>query len=687
MSDNKPPSALASNSAKALSSILNPQQLEAVRTTEGAVLILAGAGSGKTRVITHRIAYLLELGVPSSEILAVTFTNKAAREMSQRIHALCRRGSGNLAIRTFHAFGVRVLREFGSELGYRKNFTIYDEADKQRLIREAARELGLTRTKSEGEADLDSVMASHLFSCLKTGRADWDDMTEQYRGLYDEYLQRLKLFNAVDFDDLIVQPLRILKESKSIREIYLERYRYFLVDEFQDTSERQYELLHVLAGESGNICVVGDDDQSIYSWRGANFGNLTRFEKDFPKVKEIKLEQNYRSRRNILQLANHLIVKNKSRKPKQLWSDLEQGDPIWLSFPEDEKQEGELIAEIIKSLMWKKKIPHNGFGVLVRANSLTRAIEEAFVRNGLPYKISGGMSFFQRKEVKDILAYLKVMANPDDDMNLLRIINRPRRGIGMKTLEVMVSTSQRERCSLYSGAAALIHAADSPLSDKAMTALSEFVELVETYKGRFENRRNMAATLSELIAELDIWGYLVQENRRGTVARWKYTNVEGVVDSIAAYKAVPENLDKSLQDYLMRIGLVTRDDIQDEDGRKEINLMTIHAAKGLEFDVVFIAGVEKDMLPHVRALTEDESSLEEERRLFYVAVTRAKRDLFISACRMRRRRGELFESGPSPFLKELPQELLQLREEEEEKVSAQEAGGLFDAVKKSLPPV
>ena len=674
-----------------LSAALNPQQLEAVRTTEGAVIILAGAGSGKTRVITYRIAYLLGIGVPPSSVLAVTFTNKAAREMRHRMVSLCGRKTTDLTVCTFHAFGVRVLRDFGTELGYKPNITIYDEADKQGLLKEAARELGMLRTGSSEDDStakaatngVDIVMLSHLFSRLKTGRAEWDEATEPFRSLFEEYQHRLMLFNAVDFDDLIVQPLRLLKTSDSIRNHYRSRYQYIMVDEFQDTSQRQYDLIRVLAGESGNVCVVGDDDQSIYSWRGANFENLMSFEKDFYNVKEIKLEQNYRSHRNILAVANHLISKNRMRRQKRLWSKLEEGDPIWLSFPEDEKHEAEGIAEAIKSIVWKQKIRYSDFGVLVRTNSLTRSIEEVFVRNGLPYKVSGGMSFFQRKEVKDILAYLKIMANPDDDVNLLRIINRPRRGIGVKTLEILVATAQREGCSLYSAAVALVHAGDSPLSERAGSSLEEFVTLIANYRDRFAGGRGMAGVLQDLIADLDFWGYLVQENPRGNVARWKYSNVEGVVDSISAYEGDPEILNKSLVKYLLSIGLITRDEGQDESDQAGINLMTIHAAKGLEFDFVFIAGVERDLLPHILALTEDESNHEEERRLFYVAVTRAKRGLFISACRSRRRRGALKESGPSPFLQEIPQELIRLREGEES-VSAQEVDSLFAAVKNRL---
>jgi DNA helicase-2/ATP-dependent DNA helicase PcrA len=668
-----------------LTESLNPQQLHAVRSIEGPLLILAGAGSGKTRVITHRIAYMLGQGIPQSAILAVTFTNKAAQEMAGRVRELCAQKLRNLTVSTFHAFGFRVLREHGHRLDYRRNISIYDQTDKQALIKEIARDQGLLR---RGDNGFDSHRIAGLFSRLKGKTADWEEETNSLRPLFEEYQNRLKLFNAVDFDDLIRLPIRLLEVFPEVRSALQQRFRYFMVDEFQDTSHQQYRLIRALAGPSGNLCVVGDDDQSIYSWRGAHFENILQFERDFPSYREIKLEQNYRSTRKILLAANRVILHNKNRKGKNLWSGLSEGNSVVLVFPENEQREGEFIAERIRSLALKERLPLSQFGVLVRTNGQTRAIEEAFVRQNLLYQVSGGMSFFQRKEVKDILAYLKVVANPDDDMNLLRIINTPRRGIGKKTLEAIVAAARDRGCSLYSALSALQASAASgartdALPEKAPELLGEFIELIESFRSRFFKKGRLASTLGALIGELDYWSYLVQEHPRPEVARWKYGNIEGLMDSISSYEDDPDNPDPNLYEYLNRVTLVSRDSLEEVAGRERVNLMTIHAAKGLEFDTVFLAGLEKGLIPHARSLEEGEHNLEEERRLFYVAITRAKQRLFLSSCRSRRRRGRLEEAEPSPFLEELPAELIEHHREDEE-LSGQEAARLFAEMKRGL---
>jgi DNA helicase-2/ATP-dependent DNA helicase PcrA len=674
-----------------LTESLNPQQLHAVKSIEGPLLILAGAGSGKTRVITHRIAYMLGRGVPQSAILAVTFTNKAAQEMAVRVRELCAQKLHNLTVSTFHAFGVRVLREHGHRLDYRRNISIYDQTDKQALIKESARDLGLLR---RGEEGFDSYRIAGLFSKLKSKTSDWQEETNHFRPLFEEYQNRLKLFNAVDFDDLIRLPISLLESYPEVRSALQQRFHYFMVDEFQDTSAQQYRLIRLLAGGSCNLCVVGDDDQSIYSWRGAHFENILQFERDFPSYQEIKLEQNYRSTRKILLAANRVILHNKNRKGKSLWSGLSEGESVVLVTPENEQREGEFIAERIRSLALKERVPLNQFGVLVRTNGQTRAIEEAFVRQNLLYQVSGGMSFFQRKEVKDILAYLKVMANPDDDVNLLRIINTPRRGVGKKTLEAIVATARGRSCSLYSALSALQASAALPASavsgteiaslpDKATEVLGEFIELIESFRSRFFKKGQLASTLGALVEELDYWSYLVQEHSRPEVARWKYGNVEGLMDSISNYEEDPDNPDPNLYEYLNRVTLVSRDNLEDAAGRGRVNLMTIHAAKGLEFDTVFLAGLEKGLIPHARSVEEGAHNLEEERRLFYVAITRAKQRLFLSSCRTRRRRGRLEEIEPSPFLEELPAELIEHHREDEE-VSSEEATRLFAEMKRSL---
>nr|MBQ2234454.1 UvrD-helicase domain-containing protein [Treponema sp.] len=400
---------------------LNPEQYKAVTAIDGAILIIAGAGSGKTRVITYRIAHMLDMGIPQSQILALTFTNKAAKEMSDRVKELTQKKLQNLTVSTFHAFGVKILRSDIERLGYRENFSIYDETDRTALIKECGREL-----KFSPDA-LDIYKISTLFSNIKTGRKNWETANDMYRQLYESYQEGLKLYNAVDFDDLIVLPIKLFKEHPDILAKYKERYKYIMVDEFQDTSHQQYELMHLLADK--NVAVVGDDDQSIYSWRGADYQNIINFEKDFD-VQEIRLEQNYRSTETILEAANGVISHNTNRKDKKLWSGNGGGKPIEIFMPENETDEANFIAESIQGIAMEDSRKYDEFGVLIRANTQSRFIEEAFLQANIPYTMSGGTSFFERKEIKDVISYLRVIANHDDDINLLRIINTPRRGIG-----------------------------------------------------------------------------------------------------------------------------------------------------------------------------------------------------------------------------------------------------------------
>jgi len=631
---------------------LNPQQRKAVETIEGPLLIIAGAGSGKTGVVTTRIANMLSQGIPQASILALTFTNKAAREMQERVKLITGKKLTNLTVSTFHAFGVQILRKYITELGYRPNFTIYDSNDKISCLKEAARELKL---KYEF-AELNEL--SYLFSDIKTGRRGWDVSNDQHQDLYQEYLEHMKLYNAVDFDDLIVLPIELLQEHPQVLKDYQQRYRYIMVDEFQDTSLIQYQLIDLIARKYGNICCVGDDDQSIYSWRGANYGNIIQFEKDYPKVQEIKLERNYRSTGTILKAANSVIANNTNRKDKELWTeDSDNEVTIKISFPEDDEEEGDAIADMIRTFRLDEGIRYGEMGILVRTNSLCKSLEDSLLANNIPYSVSGGTSFFERKEVKDIIAYLKVMCNPDDDINFLRIINTPRRGIGKSALQTIIATSTAKRCSLYSAVSSLVFASDSPLKSNTQGNLAEFLELAEDYKERFQGR-HLAATLREFYEDIDYWGYLVQEFAgNDKAAKWRYDNLQMLADFLEKWEKNPDNLSPSLQKWLNRITLNSRDENEAEDGK--VNLMTIHASKGLEFDVVFLAGVEDGVLPHARSVEEDPANQEEERRLFYVAITRARKKLFISSCQKRRTMRETVECRPSPFLEEIPQELIE----------------------------
>jgi len=645
------------------SRFLNDEQSEAVHWMNGPVLILAGAGSGKTRVITYRIAYLLTKGVPQSEILAVTFTNKAAREMAQRIRTLVPKKLSGLTVSTFHSLGAQILREKGSILGYRHNISIYDAQDQASLIKETGHELGL-----KGEA-LDVAEASRVISLIKNGRMEWSAENRHFKKLYDEYQKNLKLYNAVDFDDLITLPVRLLSESEATRLEYTSRYRFVLVDEFQDASGNQYDMMRLLVGADKNVCVVGDDDQSIYSWRGASFENIRRFETDFPGTKEIKLEQNYRSTGTILKAANALISHNSNRKPKQLWTGLPSGDPIEVFAAENELEEAAFIVSKIRTLMIRDSLHFQDFGILLRANHLTRALEETFRKENIPYAISGGMSFFERQEVRDMLAYLKLIANHDDDTSFLRVVNTPRRGIGRKLLEHIAAHAGEHHCSLFSALTALAGPKETGLEEKSHAAAEEFADLIGRFRSRLLGGKKLAQGVRELVEEIDYWAHLVSENRDAKdkdVVKWKFGNVESLIGSLADFEENPDNVHPSLFDYLTRVTLASRDDLDDKEEEGRVNLMTIHSAKGLEFPVVFIAGVEQDIIPHARSVEEADANFEEERRLFYVALTRAERRLHISWCSSRRRMGKPSEAFPSPFLEELPADCLEMHAPDED---------------------
>ncbi len=704
---------------------LNPEQYEAVTTFEGPVLIIAGAGSGKTRVITYRMAHMLDCGIPQSQILALTFTNKAAREMEERIKELTGRKLKNLTVSTFHAFGVKILRQDIDKIGWRSNFSIYDETDKAQLIKETGRELGFNSDA------LDVYKISSLFSNIKIGRYDWRSANDQYQKLYEEYQKGLKLYNAVDFDDLITLPIRLFRECPDVLAKYRERYKYIMVDEFQDTSIQQYQFMHALASE--NVAVVGDDDQSIYSWRGANYENIRMFERDFPNVKEIRLEQNYRSTETILAAANGVISHNTNRKDKSLWSGNGSGKPIEIYMPENESAEADFVCEMIQSICITEQRKYDDFGVLIRANTLSRALEEAFLQNNIPYTMSGGTSFYQRKEIKDIISYLRVIANHDDDINLLRIINTPRRGLGRKAIEDISSVATANDCSLWCAIKSLLAAetgrpvfeedclfadeaeeninsnfednaengnngdsgdiSDSSansendenidqkeieaaqsysakiftvpnlLSEKTKAELASFVSLIERNRQTMLSGKGLAKKIRALTEEINYWDFLIAENPKSEkAARYKFLNIESLINSVEVWENNPDNFDSGLFAYLNRITLLSRDDMEDDALKGKVNLMTIHASKGLEFPVVFIVGCEDGIIPHARSLEEGDGNVEEERRLFYVAITRARDKLFLSACRHRRKMQSTIECTPSPFLDEIPSNLVEYHE-------------------------
>ena len=662
----------------ALKTELNPEQLRAVTTIAGPILIIAGAGSGKTRVITYRIAHMLDEDIPQSAILALTFTNKAAREMEERVKSLTGKKLQNLTVSTFHAFGVRILRQDIDKLGWRENFSIYDETDKASLIKESARELQFTSDA------LDLYKIANLFSNIKTGRKNWESANDMYRALYESYEQGLKLYNAVDFDDLIMLPIRLFHEHPDVLAKYRARYTYIMVDEFQDTSRQQYELMRLLADK--NIAVVGDDDQSIYSWRGADYQNIVQFEKDFPGVKEIRLEQNYRSTETILSAANGVISHNTNRKDKKLWSGNGSGKPIELFMPENESAEADFIAESIQGIAMEERRTYDDFGILMRANSQSRAIEEALLQANIPYTMSGGTSFFERLEIKDIVSYLRVAANQSDDINLLRIINTPRRGIGRSTISAINETGKQNASTLWDAIRYLQKDPAGALSDSAKKSLGEFIDTIEGARAKLFGGRGLANKVRELIDDIQYRDYIIGEFQKNEKAvRFKLQNIETLLMSIETWENNPDNFDPSLFNYLNRITLLSRDDIEDDDGKGKVNLMTIHASKGLEFPVVFIAGAEEGLMPHARSVEETDGDVEEERRLFYVAITRARDKLLITSCQKRRRMQATVECTPSRFLEEIPENLVEYHEAKKaEPVSEDKAHDYFADMLKKL---
>jgi len=628
---------------------LNPEQCRAASLLHGPLLVIAGAGSGKTRMLTYRIAHMLECGIKEESILALTFTNKAAAEMGERIRSLTGLKLKKLTTTTFHSFGMGVLKQYIQYLGFKNNFTIYDTNDRTALIKEVIQNLDYV------VESFDLYELSALFSDIKTKRKVFGpNASDKIRGLYLEYEKHLKAYNAVDFDDLIMKPLDLFEKKPEVLEALRSRFTHILVDEFQDTSLSQYRMVELLASKSRNLCVVGDDDQSIYSWRGANYENLVMFERDFPERLEIKLERNYRSSGTILEAANSLIVNNQMRKEKKLWTDSGKGSSIRLIHPAHDEEEASVIADEILLKHKKNDLPFSDFGVLVRTNSLLATLEAKFVERGIPTQVTGGQSFFDRKEIRDILSYLKVMANQDDDVNLLRVINTPRRGIGRTTLEKMRKVADDHKCSLYSALALMAVATDGQIKEGMQKALKRFYDMIESYHhDLFQAGSKRSFVLRNLVQEIGYKAYLEGEHpEHEAIVAFKMKGIDFLCDRLSKWERNPENTRASIFDFLNRVSLAGKED-PDEENAGKIALMTIHASKGLEFDTVYLAGVEDQYIPHARAIEENPASIDEERRLFYVAITRARRELVISSCEKRRDVASL----PSRFLEEIPKSL------------------------------
>ncbi len=628
---------------------LNPAQLEAVTTTEGPLLVIAGAGSGKTRVLTSRVAYILgkRLAAPHN-ILAVTFTNKAANEMKERISKLLGQDIFSLNVSTFHSFCNRLLRREAEYVGYPSNFTIFDEDDSKALIKNCLDELTLSR----GQFPPQSLRRK--ISAAKNRMESPDTFAKKASGyfetriaqVYKLYQDRLQSCGAMDFDDLLGLAVKLLATNNEVREKYRQRFKYIMVDEYQDTNHTQYQLLKYLTGEHKNICVVGDEDQSIYGWRGADITNILNFEKDFPGAKVIKLEQNYRSTEIILNAASAVIANNLSRKGKTLWTETKSGDLLKLFIADNASDEASAVVMDIEENLQKHSL--NETVILYRTNAQSRAFEEFLRRKNIPYQIIGGVSFYQRKEIKDLMAYQKLIANPSDDVSFQRIINFPRRGIGEVSVAKLISFARLHNISLYESAKRVEEIEE--LGPRPTKLISSFAKLIEPFQEK-KKTEDIAEITQELIDKLHLNEYLLDEDP--LVGQGRVENIEEFI--AAAREFATASPEPTLDNFLAEISLYTDLDSYQELDEK-LTLMTLHSAKGLEFDSVYIVGLEEGLFPLARTI-DKQMELEEERRLFYVGATRARKSLQLSLATIRNRFGQV-ESIPSRFLKELPPSLV-----------------------------
>lgn len=635
---------------------LNEQQKEGVFTTEGAVLILAGAGSGKTGVLTHRIAHLIDdLGVNSYNILAITFTNKAAKEMKERVDRLVGMGADSAWIMTFHAACVRILRRYICRIGYDNNFTIYDTDDQKSVIKDI-----LKRKNLDPKQYKDRTILS-VISNAKDNLISPDDMYQSSGGnyntmktaeIYREYQEQLKKNNAVDFDDIISLTVKLFNEDKEVLRYYQERFRYIMVDEYQDTNRAQFNLIRLLAGGYGNLCVVGDDDQSIYKFRGADINNILDFEKYFNDAKIIKLEQNYRSTQKILDVANEVIKNNAGRKDKRLWTSVKDGTKVIFNVYENGYEEARGIAEDIAHRHLHDGKDYSDFAILYRTNAQSRSLEEKLIEKNIPYRIYGGINFYARREIKDILAYLKTIDNARDDLAVKRILNVPKRGIGAASVAKVDDYAYENDITFY---VALRQAKEVPGLQRAVSKVEGFVTQIEVLKSKSQYI-GVGKLIEEIIETVGYSDYIDAESESDEQATERRQNIDELISKAVQYE---ETVDEpSLSGFLEEVALVADIDNLDENNDM-VSLMTIHSAKGLEFPIVYLAGMEDGLFPSYMSIsTGDESDIEEERRLCYVGITRAKETLIMSAARMRTVRGETQMNRTSRFVREIPKELL-----------------------------
>jgi len=641
---------------------LNPQQRLAVETLRGPVLILAGAGTGKTRVITFRIAHMVECGIAPGNILGVTFTNKAAREMQERVNKLLsRRRAGTPedkanrpTICTFHSLCVKILRHHIEKLGYKRNFVIYDESEQLGAIKKI-----LSSISAKGEkADPGAVLA--MLSKFKNGgeraKVFGDPGVHALAGhVRKRYESALRACNAVDFDDLILLTLRLFKEHPGALEACRAKYRHVMVDEYQDTNAAQFELVHLLTREHRNLCVVGDDDQSIYGWRGAEIANLLDLEKHYPEVKIVKLEQNYRSTTTILNAANAVIKNNARRRAKALWSQKGSGAKIALHAFADDEEEARTVVELIEYSRMTQRAPWGAQAILFRTNIQSRPIETALRRAGVRYHLIGGQSFFDRREIKDFLAYLKTFINPHDDISLLRIANTPARGLSDVTMERLLAASHERKCSVYSAMKNPL--VTTTLQTRTRECIEAFVEFIERTRAELAGSAPAHTWAKHFLDETGYLNELRRSEKDKEAAESRVRNLLDLAATLDNYATANPTLADRLEKFLEDMTLDSDREEEEENAGDAVTLITMHSCKGLEFPHVYVVGLEDGLLPHARSKAE--GTLDEERRLFYVAVTRAMQTLTISHCGSRKKYGQAMPCHPSPFLKELPPDLVE----------------------------
>ena len=633
-----------------LLSKLNAQQKEAVLHVDGPLLVLAGAGSGKTRVLTHRIAYLINhVGVYPSNILAITFTNKAAREMKERIQKLIGNLGDNIWVSTFHSACVRILRRDIDKLGFDKSFVIYDYSDQQTVVKSCLKELNLNDKNFPPKSVLemigkakDDLIEPNVFGKIHES----DFRMSKIAKIYELYQKKLRHNNALDFDDIIMYTIKLFDASPEVLEYYQKKFKYVLVDEYQDTNTAQYSLVSLLSKQHKNLFVVGDDDQSIYGWRGANIRNILDFEKEFKGAKIVKLEQNYRSTQVILDVANHVISNNMGRKSKRLWTDNQGGEKVTRYEALNEHDEAAFIVSKIKELVGEMGKQYKDFSILYRINAQSRVIEETFLKEGVPYKIIGGLKFYDRKEIKDIIAYLRLVQNTSDDVSIKRIINVPKRGIGSTTVDMAEKIAVERGISIFD---TISSAEESRELQRSLTKLNGFVNMISKFR---ENKENFK--LSELINQiLECSGMLEELQKENTVE--SQTRIENIKEFVSVAIEFEEgNEGKGLEDFLENVSLISDVDKLEEDVDSVV-LMTIHSAKGLEFPIVLLIGLEEGIFPGYRSMS-SESEIEEERRLCYVGITRARERLFLTNAVSRTIFGSTSYNKVSRFINEMPDE-------------------------------